>query len=58
MCENPQPNSHLLNQKVTPPLQKIGQKIDRDGDEADFLLFASGSEVEDQFSFFGFGLRI
>ena len=27
------------------------------GDEVVFLVFASGSEVEDQFSFFGFGLR-
>ncbi len=25
--------------------------------EVDFLVFASGSEVEDQFSFFGFVLR-
>ena len=29
-----------------------------DGDEVNFLLFASGSEVEDHISFFGFGLRI
>ena len=28
------------------------------GDEVGFLFFASGSEAEDQLSYFGFGLRI